>query len=370
MRFRAEMGLYGYFLLIAHNWMKERGIGAWIIPREFMDVKYGKVLKDYLTNRVELIRIHCFGLNDKQFSNAEVSSCVLFFRKKRPSEHHPILFTFGRIDAPTKKVPVLIESLKKIGKWSQIEKEAFGLSDATEESTLRIGDLFKVKRGIATGANKFFILTEEEAKDLGLPPRFLVPILPSPKKLAKSGIIKSDCHGLPLIEPRTFLLNCSMEMGRLRVDFPELFSYISSGERIEINKRYLTGKRKPWYMQETRIPAPILCGCMATNRGGHKIIRFYRNYSIAVATNAYYLLYPRREIVEQLDDLSRFCDDAYDCLTKVDPDRILASGRSYGGGLYKIEPKELENLTFDCANKLRFTTTTNQSSQSTKQRST
>jgi methylase of polypeptide subunit release factors len=48
------MGLYGYVLLLAHQWLAEGGVGVWIMPAEFLDVNYGRALKEYLTSRVTL----------------------------------------------------------------------------------------------------------------------------------------------------------------------------------------------------------------------------------------------------------------------------------------------------------------------------
>jgi hypothetical protein len=45
------------------------------------------------------------------------------------------------------------------------------------------GELFTIKRGLATGDNEFFILSEGKAKELGIPRRFLRPILPPPPSL-------------------------------------------------------------------------------------------------------------------------------------------------------------------------------------------
>jgi adenine-specific DNA-methyltransferase len=41
--------------------------------------------------------------------------------------------------------------------------------------------LFYIKRGIATGANAFFILAAEQIERRGLPHEFFTPILPSPR---------------------------------------------------------------------------------------------------------------------------------------------------------------------------------------------
>src|SRR5437764_11522392 len=72
-------GLYIYFLLAAHNWLAENGIGAWLIPSEFMDVNYGEVFKRYLSHQVALLQVHRFDPTDVQFADALVSSAVVIF---------------------------------------------------------------------------------------------------------------------------------------------------------------------------------------------------------------------------------------------------------------------------------------------------
>ena len=42
LRLSGLAGLYCYFLLIAHAWLAENGLAAWLIPSEFMDVNYGR----------------------------------------------------------------------------------------------------------------------------------------------------------------------------------------------------------------------------------------------------------------------------------------------------------------------------------------
>ncbi|MDD4817619.1 MAG: Eco57I restriction-modification methylase domain-containing protein [Victivallaceae bacterium] len=53
-------GLYCYFLMLSTRWLKENALSCWLIPSEFMDVNFGKALKEYLLNNVDLIQIHSF----------------------------------------------------------------------------------------------------------------------------------------------------------------------------------------------------------------------------------------------------------------------------------------------------------------------
>lgn len=79
-------GLYCYFLILSERWLAEGALSCWLIPSEFMDVNYGKAVKQYLLECVDLLCVHKFKADDVQFDDALVSSTIVFFRKGKPSE--------------------------------------------------------------------------------------------------------------------------------------------------------------------------------------------------------------------------------------------------------------------------------------------
>ncbi len=83
-------GLYCYFLLAAHGWMAKNGLACWLIPSEFMDVNYGEKIKKYLLEQVTLIRVHRFSPDDLQFTDALVSTSVIWFRNTKPIQDYSV----------------------------------------------------------------------------------------------------------------------------------------------------------------------------------------------------------------------------------------------------------------------------------------
>jgi adenine-specific DNA-methyltransferase len=81
-------GLYAHFMLLSQPWMKQGGIGAWLVPAEFMDVNYGDAIRAFLVDRVTLSRIHRFDPSEVQFDDALVSSVAVFFKNERPPLGH------------------------------------------------------------------------------------------------------------------------------------------------------------------------------------------------------------------------------------------------------------------------------------------
>jgi adenine-specific DNA-methyltransferase len=332
-------GLYCYFLLIAHAWLEENGLAIWLIPSEFMDVNYGKEVKSYLTEKVNLLHVHRFCPSDVQFDDALVSSAIIVFEKKRPSSHHAVQFTFGgSLLKPLRSERVPLDELRTTSKWSFLPQSRAKVRRA---NPVVLGDLFVVKRGLATGNNSFFILLKSKLAEIGIPLDCTRPILPSPRFL-KQEIIEADENGWPILENPLALIDCSLSEEDIARKFPEFWSYLRYGKKQKIHLGYLASRRFPWYSQEKREAAPLLCTYMGRSR--EKPFRFIWNKSKAVVANVYLLLSPRRSIAPILKSRPPLWEQVFKALQSIHPEEFFKEGRVYGGGLYKMEPSELMQL--------------------------
>jgi hypothetical protein len=336
-------GLYCYFLALSHTWMSEGGVAAWLIPSEFMDVNYGRALKRYLLTKVNLLRIHRFDPNDVQFADALVSSAIVFFRKELPPTDYAVEFTFGgAVSEPKVSRSVSARHLEQEDKWTR-----FPVADIrARHNGVTLGDLFRIKRGLATGDNKFFMLRPDQIKAKGLPHEFFKPILPSPRYLTTDHI-KADSKGCPAIEHQMFLLDCRLPEADVKAGYPVLWDYLQTG-RPNVADRYLCRHRKPWYSQEDRPPAPFICTYLGrSDKKSGRPFRFIFNESQATAANVYLLLYPKPLLANALAHDPLTAHRLWEFLSDITPEDMLGEGRVYGGGLHKMEPKELSNVPAD-----------------------
>jgi len=334
-------GLYCYFLLLCHDWMEDGGLGVWLIPSEFMDVNYGKTLRQYLTERVTLLHIHRFCPTDVQFTDALVSSAVVIFRKSSPPTGHAARFSLaGPIESPQSETQIPLHVLRRSHKWTQ-----FPTSKTVKFTTgLTLGDIFSVKRGLATGANSFFILTEDQINDWKIPRAYLKPILPGPRHLTES-VVEALPNGDPKVSPRLYLLDCDEPEERIKAQWPRFYEYLEKGKAEKIHSLYLASRRTPWYLQEQRPPAPFLCTYMGRARNGKSPFRFIWNRSRATAHNVYLLLYPKGNLQDVLTRHPELEAHVFQALRGITPGQLLSEGRIYGGGLHKLEPKELAQIS-------------------------
>ena len=136
-------GLYIYFILLSHDWLEDGGIACWLIPSEFLDVNYGKKLKDYLLKDVTTLKIHRFDTAQSKFSDALVSSAVVWYKKNPPPLNHQINFTFGEsISDPIISKKVNSEDLVNESKWSR-----FPQNDIRKDTgEPRLKDYFRIRQ--------------------------------------------------------------------------------------------------------------------------------------------------------------------------------------------------------------------------------
>ncbi|MBF0564511.1 MAG: SAM-dependent DNA methyltransferase [Nitrospirae bacterium] len=360
-------GLYCYFLCLSKDWMAQGGLAAWLMPSEFMDVNYGRAVKEFLLNNVTLLHLHRFSPDDVQFGDALVSSAIVWFKNEAPAPGHMVKFSFGgSLLKPVKEKRYSIEVLREVKKWTSLPKAGESNGNANDNhndydnddngngsngngtSRLVIGDLFDVKRGIATGANEFFIMSMSDVQRRGIPLEFLVPILPSPRYL-KTDLIECDGNGTPEVEKPGFLFTSEIPEERIEKEFPNVWRYLEEGRQRGISGRYICRNRRPWYWQERRETAPFLCTYMgrANGKEDSRPFRFILNRSKAIAANVYLMLYPKPWMKKALREHPELAEKVWHVLQSIPVESLLGEGRVYGGGLHKLEPKELLNAPAD-----------------------
>jgi hypothetical protein len=191
-------------------------------------------------------------------------------------------------------------------------------------------------RGIATGANEFFFLTESKAAEFGIPGEFLLPAVGRTRDVTGERIDATTMQRLRRRGRPTLLLSLN---GRPASEFPAAVQkYIARGESMGIHRRTLIALRRPWYKMEVRAIPPVLFAYL-----GRRNARFIHNEAGVVPLTGFLCVYPK-----QSD--SAFLATLWGALSRPDTIANLALiGKSYGSGAIKVEPRALERLPIpDC----------------------
>lgn len=328
-------GLYCYFLILSTKWLKKGAISMWLIPSEFMDVNYGEAIKRYLKEKVKLVRIHRFLPEDVQFSDALVTSSIVIFKNETPDESQVVFSEGGTLLMPKCVYNVPCSQLDTKTKWSSLFMDD-RVQNVDRSSVL--GDFFKVSRGLATGDNDFFVLTAEKVKEWGIPSDFLVPVLPAPRNMSENRVDEDLVRHNSL-----FIFQCSWSEDALKKKHPQVWRYIEYGKSNDVDKGYICSHRPIWYCCERRDPAPFVMPYMGRSASEDNLFRFILNTTSAIVTNGYLMLYPKAEYADALKDQS-IRMKVWNILNSVPKNHFTRKGRVYGGGLHKMEPKELMSV--------------------------
>jgi hypothetical protein len=75
--------------------------------------------------------------------------------------------------------------------------------------------------------------------------------------------------------------------------------------------------------------------------------RFFWNRSRAIAANVYLMLEPKGPLKAALDQAPELGAVVFALLHDIHAGHLVGQGRVYGGGLHKLEPKDLARLPAD-----------------------
>ena len=340
-----------YFLLKLIAEMPDGARAAVIVPMEVLDARYGKAARRVLCQQTSLTAIIHFSPQMNAFHKVDVGASIIFFRKGCEKENRVCHLTLNTLPETDELMECLEsnhieernlrfgssvvrpqEDLIETPKWFHINSSN-DLNAGWQKSKLVVSlkSLAKVMRGIATGANDFFVLPSEEVHRRSLEP-YVVPTLHRNREIQDIILDQNAWQTLSERGRRVWLLYLN---GGHEEEDPNLCSYLTEGEAKGYNLRSLVQTRRRWYAMEQREIPPIFYTLLT--RGNP---RFILNQAGVRPVNMFLLIYPNSDIIDA---------NAVDILwallnSRFSISRLHSVSRTYGGNTLKVEPRELDNL--------------------------
>lgn len=331
-RFNRLAGLHVLFLVRALEVARPGARIAFITPADWLDVGYGRHVKRFVLERAYVDSIVLFDEDHLFFDGAITSAAITFIRKEPSAGRATRVVRLPRELPPRRQVLAAVKGTSGALAAEEIElavERRWGRAHKQVNRGTRLGDLARVRRGLATGCNRFFALSEQTRRQFGVDKADLRPAIVSPRLVPGTELTRAFLDALPDDQARWVLdrRDPEAETG----DAP-IARYLRWGRKhLQANTGYLASNRKPWYALEKRGDCPILFSYM--NRENP---RFIRNRAKAVPLNTFLIVEPEDGI--DPDELCAALNSRF-VLDQLTHDR-----RNYGGGLWKLEPREVEEL--------------------------
>lgn len=311
--------------------LKPGGRMGLVLPAELFSVNYASAVRRFLFESFQSIELVMF--EEQVFPEAEADVVLLLADGfgLGPASHATVFpvrdaselgertsgLRWSPVDPGDKWTSLLIDPEASEPLRSLRAKGAFTHLEAWGDTTL----------GMVTGNNRYFALSPERARELALPQRELLRLSPpGSAHLRGLDLTSKDLESLGRAGKSTLLFRPQGQLSRAAQD------YVDAGHQAGVDTAYKCRVRKTWFEVPLLEPADLLLTCMNADTP-----RLTTNAAGARHLNSVHGVYLRDEYRELGGELLPLA--SLNSLTLLHAEVV---GRSYGGGVLKIEPREAD----------------------------
>lgn len=318
---------------VAHSagFLKPGGRLGLVLPAELLSVNYAAPVRRFLLENFASVELVVF--DEQVFPDAEADTVLVKADgwKQAPAGHASLRqtrnattlgtlesgTTWAPIDTADRWTPMALSEITAGVMTRLAADDTFGPLETYGDTTL----------GAVTGGNRFFALSPARVKELGIPRRDLLRISP-PGSSHLRGLALTD-SGLTRLGQRDqpiWLLWPS------NTPAEETLRYIELGHATGVDQAYKCRVRKSWWRVPVLAAPDLFLTCMNADTA-----RLTTNTAGARHLNSIHGVYLRDELRDIARDVLPVA--SLNSMTLLSAEIV---GRSYGGGILKIEPREAD----------------------------
>lgn len=318
-------------LVHASAFLKRDGRLAMVLPAELLTVHYAEAVRRWLRQRFAAVNLFMF--ERRQFRDAEEHVVLLVARGTGPCDSFGLYYVEDADDlAGLHPGDTVGANPAAEGKWTDLvlPLDVRQLYKAVSLGRMAaVGDYGAPELGTVTGANDYFALSEVTRRKYGIAARHLKPISPPGTRHLKGlTFSRARWEELKLAGERVWLLHPDGKKSA------GVARYLALGEEQKISSAYKCSVREPWW-RPPAVPSPDLFFTYMS----HRYPRLIANTSGATFLNSMHGVRLER-------GAPRLAREALPLLALNSATMLGAEvlGRSYGGGILKMEPREAARL--------------------------
>jgi adenine-specific DNA methylase len=326
------------FLIHATSFVAPGGRMAQVLPAEIIHAQYASGVLDFLSRSFQRIQLVVF--EERVFPGA-LEEVVLLFAEGRANGQNASVrlvscLTLDALSSDTLATAAYPEEPSKGGRRKLVEQ----LLPASSRETYRalaedarvvpFGELASVDIGVVTGANDFFMRTDLESE--ALPSELLKPAVSKAAHVQGAQLTDDDHAAILQNGKKGLLFAATRDSSQAALTRAQPF--LDSGEEAGLDRRYKCRVRTPWWalpLPRSGPPDLFLTYCSNSHP------RLAVNEMGALHTNTLHGV----RLAEPSQSVAALAASFYNSLTLLSAELV---GRSYGGGVLKLEPTEAEGL--------------------------
>ncbi|MFM9876854.1 MAG: class I SAM-dependent DNA methyltransferase [Rhodoglobus sp.] len=313
------------FVVHGATFLKPGGRLGLVLPAELMSVNYAAPVRRFLLERFGSLDLVVF--DELIFAGVQADVVVLLadgyglgsaghFRLHSANNVEEIDISEGRLWRPN----------SPSDRWTDAifsEDGASLLRDSALQTFAPLQAWGRTTSGIVTGANAFFTMTEDQAADRGLGSHELLPVLPAGTSFSsRASLSGSDWARVAKSRPGYLFAPSVPTKAALK--------YIGQGEKQGLDLRYKCRIRAPWWKVPLGTPSDLFVSYMSGSTP-----RIVSNRARVLNLNSVHGL----RVAPSLRPLAQMALPVM-AMSSVSLLSAELVGRTYGGGILKLEPTE------------------------------
>lgn len=317
--------------------LKSGGRLGLVLPAELLTVNYAAGVRQYLMDHFSSVGLVLF--HERVFPGVLEEVVLLLADSYVPDGHrsdpqHMHLWQvrdsdgLAQLTASRRWTPPGKGAKWSAGLLSAAGLRAFDAAIGSDEFT-RLETWGDTTLGMVTGSNQFFTLSPAKAEALGLEASDFISLSPpGSRHLRGLGLTDKALQTLGASGQSTYLFRPSGEPSATA------WSYIQSGEDLDVHEAYKCRVRNPWWRVPYLRPADLFLTYMNADTP-----RLTSNGARAHHLNSVHGVYLREGL--KADGMNLLPIASLNSITLLGAETV---GRAYGGGMLKIEPREADHL--------------------------